>query len=253
MIHEIITIRTENSEAKLYTYILNNSPDIDSERKRPTIVICPGGGYEFTSDREAEPVAIRLNAMGFNACVLRYSVRPAHYPTALLELSKAVSLIRKNADQWHVDRNKIIVAGFSAGGHLAASLGVHWNKSFLAERLGIASEDIKPNGLLLSYPVITSGTHAHKGSFEALLDGKEEALFEEVSLEKQVSEDTPSTFLWHTTTDVSVPVQNSLMFAEALVKNKISLEMHIYPKGVHGLSLGTEETKGKDNESTLTA
>lgn len=251
MIHEIIDIRTEHSEAKLYTYILNNSPEIDSNRKRPTIIICPGGGYEFTSDREAEPIAIRMNAMGFNAFVLRYSVRPATFPIALLELSMAIVLIRKNSDQWNVDINKIIVAGFSAGGHLAASLGVFWNKSFLSESLGISNEEIKPNGLLLSYPVITSGVYAHRGSFIALLEENYDSLLQNVSLEKQVSTDTPPTFLWHTYTDEAVPVENSFLFASALLKNKVPLELHIYPKGEHGLSLGTEETKGKDSELTL--
>lgn len=251
MIHEIIDIRTEHSEAKLYTYILNNFPEIDNSRQRPTIIICPGGGYEFTSDREAEPIAIKMNAMGFNACVLRYSVRPATFPTALLELSMAVALIRKNAEQWNIDVNKVIVAGFSAGGHLAASLGVFWNRSFLSESLGISNEEIKPNGILLSYPVITSGTYAHKGSFIALLGDNYDTLLHDVSLEKQVSTDTPPTFLWHTYTDHDVPVENSFMFAGALLKNKVPLEMHIYPQGAHGLSLGTEETKGKDDESTL--
>lgn len=251
MIHEIIDIRTEHSEAKLYTYILDNSPEIDRNRKRPTIIICPGGAYGFTSDREAEPIAIKMNAMGFNACVLRYSVSPAVFPTALLELSTAVALIRKNAELWHVDKNKVIVAGFSAGGHLAASLGVFWNRSFLSESLGIPNEEVKPNGILLSYPVITSGTHAHRGSFVALLGENYDSLLDEVSLEKQVTDQTPPTFLWHTFTDEAVPVENSLLFADALLKNKVSLEMHIYPEGAHGLSLGTEETKGKDEEWTL--
>lgn len=189
--------------------------------------------------------------MGFNACVLRYSVRPATFPTALLELSIAVDLIRKNTEKWHVDINKVIVAGFSAGGHLAASLGVFWNRSFLSESLGISNEEIKPNGILLSYPVITSGTYAHKGSFVALLGENYDTLLNEVSLEKQVTDQTPPTFLWHTYTDDLVAVENSFMFAGALLKNKVSMEMHIYPKGAHGLSLGTEETKGKDNELGL--
>lgn len=251
MIHEIIDIHTKESEAKLYTYILSNSKEIDSARKRPTIIICPGGGYEFTSDREAEPIAIKMNAMGFNACVLRYSVRPATFPTALLELSKAVALIRKNCDEWHVDINKVIVAGFSAGGHLAASLGVFWNRAFLSEGLGISNEEIKPNGLLLSYPVITSGEFAHKGSFAGLVGENNQTLLDEVSLERQVSSDTPPTFLWHTFSDASVPVENSFLFAGALLKNKVPLEMHIYPNGVHGLSLGTEETKRNGNELSL--
>ncbi|MGJ7913119.1 alpha/beta hydrolase [Neobacillus sp. LXY-1] len=251
MIHEVIDIRTEHSEAKLYTYFLNNSPEIDCNRKRPTVIICPGGGYEFTSDREAEPIAIRMNAMGFHACVLRYSVHPATFPTALLELSMGISLIRQNAEQWYVDRNKIIVAGFSAGGHLAASLGVFWNRSFLSKSLGISNDEIKPNGILLSYPVITSGIYRHKDSFTALLGENHDNLLQEVSLERQVSTDTPPTFLWHTYTDEPVPVENSFLFANALLKNKVSLEMHIFPYGIHGLSLGTEETKAKNNEWTI--
>lgn len=251
MIHEKITIQTDESEAVLYTYIIDNSPQMDNNRKRPTVIICPGGGYEFTSDREAEPVAIRMNAMGFNACVLRYNVRPAVFPTALLELSKAVALVRDHAEQWHVDVNKIIVAGFSAGGHLAGSLGVFWNESFISDALGISNENIKPNGLLLSYPVITSGEHAHRGSFAALLGENHKTSVEDVSLEKQVSPYTPPTFLWHTCSDQSVPVENSLLFATALRKHNVPLELHIYPEGVHGLSLGTEETQGKGNRSHL--
>ncbi|ASR49119.1 acetylesterase [Paenibacillus kribbensis] len=251
MIHEIIDIRTEHSKSKLYTYILDNSPEIDNTRKRPLVIICPGGGYEFTSDREAEPIAIKMNAMGFHSCVLRYSVRPATFPTALLELSMAVALTRKKAEEWHVDKNKIIVVGFSAGGHLAASLGVFWKSSFLSKALGIPNEMIKPNGLLLSYPVITSGTFAHEGSFKALLGDNYNEQLDQVSLEKYVSSDTPPTFLWHTYTDEPVPVENSFLFANALLKNKVSLEMHIYPNGVHGLSLGTEETMALDNEKTI--
>lgn len=251
MKHEIIDIQINGSSAKLYTYILDNSLEIDIERRRPTVIICPGGGYEFTSDREAEPIAIKLNAMGFNSFVLRYSVYPQTYPTSLLELSKAVALVRTNAEKWFVDKNKIIVAGFSAGGHLAASLGVFWKNDFLSEQLEVPNEDIKPNGLLLSYPVITSGIYAHKGSFKALLGESYEKHVHEVSLENQVTKETPPTFLWHTCTDKSVPVENSLLFAKALIKNNIPLEMHIYPQGVHGLALATEETKANNNEKTV--
>lgn len=251
MIHEKIDIRTEHSEAKLYTYFLDNSPEIDIDRKRPTVMICPGGGYRVTSDREAEPIAIQMNAMGFHACVLRYSVYPATFPTSLLELARAVALVRENADQWHVDKNKIIVAGFSAGGHLAASLGVFWSKPFLSDRLNVANEIIKPNGLLLCYPVITSGSFAHRDSFTALLGKDSDKLLEQMSLEKQVSSETPPTFLWHTFTDPAVPVENSLLFANALAQHQIPFEMHIYPNGVHGLSLGTEETRSKHKKLSV--
>jgi acetyl esterase/lipase len=253
MLHEKIEIKYEQDTATLYTYILDNSPDIDANRKRPMIVICPGGGYQYTSEREAEPVAIRLNGMGFHTCVLKYSVKPAVFPTALCQLAKAVGKVRDHADEWNVDTNKIIVLGFSAGGHLAASLGVFWDKEFLAEALEYSKEQITPNGLVLCYPVITSGQNAHRGSFEALLGDKclDDESLDLVSLEKQVTTNTPPTFLWHTFEDIAVPVENSFMFAEALLNNKVPLEMHIYPKGVHGLSLGTDETKRVDNELHL--
>lgn len=242
MIHEVIDIYTSDSQAKLSTYMLDNFPRIDSNRKRPAVIICPGGGYEFTSDRDGEPVAIRLNAMGFHACVLRYSVRPATFPSALMELASAVKLVREHAEEWHVDEDKIIILGFSAGGHLAASLGVFWDKAWLADAMGVANEKLKPNGLLLSYPVITSGVHAHRGSFEALLGENPETSLEDVSLEKHVTAGTPPTFLWHTYEDLVVPVENAFLFASALREYNIPLEMHIYPRGRHGLSLANEET-----------
>lgn len=246
MLHEKIVIQTDQSEAMLYTYILENSPEIDPDRKRPIVIICPGGGYVHTSDREAEPVAIRLNAMGFHVCILRYSVQPAVFPTALLELAKTVDLVRMNADQWNIDQDKVIVLGFSAGGHLAASLGVFWHESFLSEQLGLENERIKPNGLILSYPVISSGPHAHQGSFKALLGDRHDEDLEKVSLEKQVNEKTPPAFIWHTFTDVAVPVENALLFATALRKYHIPFELHIFPEGDHGLSLANEETINKE-------
>ncbi|MGN7296977.1 alpha/beta hydrolase [Ferdinandcohnia sp. SAFN-114] len=251
MIHEKHELKHKNEKAELFTYLLDNSVSIDPDRKRPMIVICPGGGYVHTSDREAEPVAIKMLSKGYHASVLRYSVEPSVFPTALCQLANAVGLIRDNADSWNVDPNKIIVMGFSAGGHLTASLGVFWDKEFLTEQLSYSKDQIKPNGLVLSYPVISSGPYAHEGSFRALLGEKfeDQEQREFLSLENQVTPETPPTFLWHTVSDASVPVENSMLFAQSLLKQKVPLEMHIYPEGVHGLSLGTEETqsKGRDN------
>ncbi|MFS0863828.1 alpha/beta hydrolase [Fredinandcohnia sp. 179-A 10B2 NHS] len=253
MIHKTIDISHAGENATLTTYILNNSPQIDPNRKRPIVIICPGGGYQFTSDREAEPIAIQMNAMGFHACVLWYSVAPAVFPTALCQLASAIGQVREHAEEWNVDTTKIVVLGFSAGGHLAASIGVFWNKEFLTDLLPFSSEQIKPNGIVLCYPVISSGEYAHQGSFKALAGDKygDRELLELLSLEKQVSQETPPTFLWHTATDLAVPVQNSTLFADALLKNNVSMEMHIYPRGAHGLSLGTEETKGLNNEASI--
>ncbi|MDR4886356.1 alpha/beta hydrolase [Fredinandcohnia sp. QZ13] len=245
MIHQKYELQHNDEKAELYTYILDNSPSIDPDRRRPMIVICPGGGYVHTSDREAEPVAIQMLSKGFHASILRYSVEPAVFPTSLGQLASAIGLIRDHAESWNVDPDKIIVMGFSAGGHLSASLGVFWNREFLTKQLTYSKEQIKPNGLILSYPVISSGAYAHEGSFKALLGDKFEDQHSRdfLSLENQVSNETPPTFLWHTVSDTAVPVENSMLFAQSLLKLNVPLEMHIYPNGVHGLSLGTEETQ----------
>lgn len=242
MIHDKIEIQVDDSTAIMSTYVIENSEEIDMERKRPAIIICPGGGYEMTSDREAEAIAIKMMSSGFQAFVLRYSVKPSVYPQALFELASAVKLVRDNAVNWFVDPNRIVVCGFSAGGHLAASLGVFWKKDFLQEKLQGNSEEWKPNGLLLSYPVISSGEFAHEGSFRALLVDKYNEMKDSLSLENQVTIDTPPTFLWHTVEDGAVPVENSIFFAQALRKVNVPFELHLFPNGGHGLSLATEET-----------
>jgi acetyl esterase/lipase len=243
MIYRKIELNEGQDTASLTTYLLDNSPEIDEERTRPLVIICPGGGYRFVSDREAEPIAIQLNAMGIHACILRYTVYPAKFPTALTQLAKAVAYVRENAKEWYVKSDKIVIAGFSAGGHLAASLGTLWHEDYLAEFMQIPRESYKPNGLLLAYPVISSGEFAHRDSFVALLQDSYVELLNKVSLEKQVTENTPPAFVWHTFEDGLVPVENSLLFTQAMNEKKIPFELHIYPKGGHGLSLATEETR----------
>lgn len=249
MKYDIISVKTkECSDAKLYTYLLDNFEEIDRNRKRPLVLICPGGGYEFTSDREAEAVAIQYIARGFHACVLRYSVAPVEFPQALCELAWSVAYLREHAEELAICEDKIIVAGFSAGGHLAASLGVFWNQDWLAEKTGLLAEQMKPNGMILSYPVITSGKYAHVGSIENLMGKQQDEKQKELlSLENHVGKQVPPTFIWHTLTDQSVPVQNTFMFAEALLRENIPMELHIFPEGEHGLSLANEETMIAEN------
>lgn len=244
MIHEKITIQAPGfpDSAALYTYFLDSSPEMHPDEKRPVILICPGGGYQMTSDREAEPLAIRFLAMGIHAAVLRYSVAPAEYPTALLQLGEAVLYLKKNADKYHIDPDKVILQGSSAGGHLAASFGVFWNREAVRQALQAESEQLRPAGLMLSYPVITSGPFAHEDSFRKLLGERYEEEKDGLSLEKQVTKDTPPVFLWHTATDDCVPVENSLLFFTALHNAGVEVEMHIYPRGGHGLGLANEET-----------
>lgn len=245
MIHKIIEIGAPGYEekAKLYTYFLDNSAEMHPDQRRPVIVICPGGGYEFTSDREAEPLAMRFLAMGYHVAVLRYSCYPAEYPVALLQLASTVCYLKEHAEEYHIDPTKVIVQGSSAGGHLAASYGVFWNKGFLSDTLEVDPEVLGPAGLILSYPVITSGEFAHQGSFQHLLGERYVQLKEEMSLEKQVNSDVPPTFLWHTMPDDVVPAENSILFFMALKNAGVPTEMHIYPWGGHGLGLANYETQ----------
>lgn len=244
MKYEEMDIKVDGYEGtgKLVMYLLDNSQEMRPQQKRPLVLICPGGGYAMTSDREAEPLAMRFLAMGYHAAVLRYSVAPVRYPSALFQLAKSVLYLKEHADELYVDADRIVVQGSSAGGHLAASFGVFWNRPFLSEGLGVLPCMLKPAGLMLSYPVITSGPFAHRGSFENLLGSREQELGDMMSLEKQVTEDTPRTFLWHTQPDNVVPVENSILFFQALHEKGVPVEMHIYPAGGHGLSLANHET-----------
>lgn len=251
MRNEQIKIQVEGSgkDVCLETYILGDVMDGARNRKTPLVLICPEGGYAMTSNREAEPIALQFNSMGYQAAVLRYSCAPAVYPTALCEVAQSVKLIREHAEDWNVDAEKIIVMGFSAGGHLAASYGVFWNESWLTEKMQCDKQLLKPNGLVLCYPVISSKEEiAHQDSIKNLLGESYPEMKEQVSLEDKVGKHTPKTFLWHTFTDPVVPFWNSFRFAEALGKAGVPMEYHLYPQGGHGLSLANEQTANEEGK-----
>ena len=246
MVHNILNVdidykklNLENGDhqATMTLYVPDNFSEIDLERKRPTVIICPGGAYSYTSAREAEPGALNFITADFNAIVLNYSCAPAVFPCALFELASTIKTVKENAQKWHVDTDKIFVMGFSAGGHLAASYGTYLDSELV--KSAFADCDLSIAGMILSYPVITSGEKAHRGSFDNLLGEKatDEKALKLVSLEQQVSPSTPPAFIWHTFEDGTVPVENSLLFADALAKNKVPFEMHIFPDGRHGLGL----------------
>ena len=195
MRYEVITLPQTGVELELY---LTDNRAVEPERKRPLALVFPGGAYAWRSDREAEPVALRLLALGIQAAVVRYSVAPARYPQALEEAAEAVAYARAHAAEWFCDPHKIAVMGFSAGGHAAAQIGLKWH--------GMPQgRNSRPDAMILAYPVITSGEYAHRGSVENLLGEDYERLKDEVSLEKYVRDDTPPVFLWHTREDESVP------------------------------------------------
>lgn len=209
------------------------------------IILCPGGAYYDLSERESESMALQFLAMGYHAAVLNYSCTPALFPVALMELALSVKYVREHAKEWYVDNDKIIVLGCSAGGHLAASLGVFWNADWLAKGIGVDSSQnnlIRPNGMILCYPVITAGEYAHRGSMYNLTGGDKE-LLETVSLETQVSTKTPKTFIWHTFEDQGVLMENSLLMVSALRKAGVPTEFHLYPRGEHGLALANHLTE----------
>lgn len=251
MRNEQIKIQVEGSgkDVCLETYILGDVMDGARNRKTPLVLICPGGGYAMTSNREAEPIALQFNSMGYQAAVSRDSCAPAVYPTALCEVAQSVKLIREHAEDWNVDAEKIIVMGFSAGGHLAASYGVFWNELWLTEKMQCDKQLLKPNGLVLCYPVISSKEEiAHQDSIKNLLGESYPEMKEQVSLEDKVGKHTPKTFLWHTFTDPVVPFWNSFRFAEALGKAGVPMEYHLYPQGGHGLSLANEQTANEEGK-----
>lgn len=203
---------------------------------RPAVLILPGGGYCFCSTREAEPLSLQFLPQGYNAFVLTYSVDNRHFPTQLIEVAAALELIHENAAHWHVDTAHIALMGSSAGGHLAA----HYANAYdCPEVRAVFPESKAINASILSYPVITGDMAlTHQGSI-INVSGSEQPTREQqdfFSCEKLVTRRTPPAFLWHTAPDDCVPVQNSLLYAAALAANQVPFELHIYPKGGHGLS-----------------
>ena len=230
-------------QTTLTTYIIdNNNIKLSSWRKRPAVIVCPGGGYSMTSEREAEVIALRYAAAGYHAFILDYSVAPSSYPAALCELSKAVAYVKGIADENCIDKDNIYVCGFSAGGHLVASLGVHHSRPEVLKYSGLKEGENIPAGLILGYPVIRNEEgKTHKGTIDNFSKGNEEYR-KLAGLNKFVSKDTPPSFIWATAKDEAVPVSSSLAFAAALDENDVDFELHIFPIGPHGISLADETT-----------
>lgn len=278
---ETIQIWPERPDVTLTTYLLDDSPDFQTGKRRPAVLVLPGGGYLGTSDREAEPIALFFAAQGYHAFVLRYAVLfqsypndlahlpaqnpyPSIFPQPLLDVAAALRLIRNRAAQWLVDPARIAVCGFSAGGHLAATIGLQWDGPLLQEKLGGPVRDFRPDALILCYPmidyVLTTAIHASipdnpLAEFLMLCEvaafGHAEATHAEkdrINPAHHISPETPPSFIWHTADDELVPLENSLELAAALKKAGVPLELHVFAEGRHGLALADERTASEPGQ-----
>ena len=268
MIFEKLFLDESNPNVTLTTYVLSDSEEILKGKNRPAVLVCPGGAYAFCSDREAEPIALQFNAMGYHAFVLNYSVfshsggyfatpesevyKPSVQPGPMIEIGKAMLAIRENADKWHVDMDKVILTGYSAGGHNVAMFSTYWDKPVICEALGCKPADIRPAAAVIGYGFFDVrafqeeldriGDQNRIGMNYAInfnFSGKfhpDDEEYEFNSPAHQVSENTPPMFLWSTFEDSTVPVSQTTIMATALATHDIPFEMHIFEKGDHGLS-----------------
>jgi len=209
------------------------------------VVICPGGGYgHLAMDHEGHQIAEWLNSLGVAGFILEYRHRNSGagygHPAPLQDAQRAVRMVRSRAGRYGIDPNRIGILGFSAGGHLASTTGTHFDKGNAEAKDPIDRASCRPDFMVLVYPVISlAESFTHKGSGRNLLgDNPEPKLLDYLSNEKQVTPETPPTFLVHTYEDRAVPAENSIYFYLALRKAKVPAEMHLYQKGRHGFGLG---------------
>lgn len=228
-------------------YIEAYITDKTAQFKKKAILVIPGGGYGCVcSEREGEPIALAFLPYGYNAFVLHYSVNGEKtFPAQLKQASLAIKHIKDNAEEYGIDKEEVFAVGFSAGGHLCASLGTMWDKKEIYEDIDMPIGYNKPKGIILAYPVVSGvREYSHKGSFKNLFSSENptKEQLEESSIELNVSEKSVPAYILHAANDSAVPVENSLLLAMEYSKYKIPFEMHIYKRGDHGFALANEIT-----------
>lgn len=277
---KVIQLYQNRKDVTLTTYIIQDSPELLDGKVRPAVIICPGGGYFGCSDREAEPVALKFASMGYHVFVLKYSTygegknilpdlkeaipvnENSLYPKAMREIGKTMLIIKENAAEWLVDTKRIAICGFSAGAHNAAMYATHWHEGVINEYFNENTELFRPAAIILGY-TLSDYVYLKKviknykkeehdyftGSIIAYLGepSPDENVLKKVSPARNVTKNTPPTFLWATSEDSLVPVQHSLRMAYALAEKKIPFELHIFEKGPHGLALSTQASAGTKN------
>ena len=274
MLIKTIPLRDGRTDVTLTTYVISESPELGGKRKRPAILVCPGGAYMGCSDREAEPVALRFAAMGYHTFVLRYSVytegkrdaatgqgaiepKPhTMHPAPLQDIGMAMLAIHEHADEWLVDTERIALCGFSAGAHNSAMYAVYWNTP-MAWQSGIVPKACNPAAVILSYPLtdyvlMREKTKKMEERLQQFLKmhmlvylGETEpdiATLEMASPARNVNNDTPPMFIWSTAKDALVPIENTYVMAQALAQHGIPCEVHVFEDGEHGLSLADQSS-----------
>ena len=232
--------RPKGASGYLNTYIHSESVYYPT-RVRPAMIVIAGGGYSGICEREGEPVALAYFAKGYNVFTLEYSVAPVTYPAELIEGCMAVAYVKDNAEKSGIDGGHVAVAGFSAGGHLAAMTATLFAESEVINALKDKASLARPDAVVLGYPVITSEGFSHAESI-INLTGNNRALFEKVSLEKQVKKNSSPAFIWGTVNDGLVPSENSFLYALACKAKGVFFEFHMFADGPHGLGLCNKET-----------
>lgn len=279
MLTQTLQLYAGRPDVTLTAYILADSPELLNGKKRPAVLVCPGGAYLTCSDREAEPVALRFAAMGYHAFVLRYSTYfegkpdpfplPANlevnpnslHPAPMRDIGKAFLTIRAHADAWRVDMDRVAICGFSAGAHNCAMYAVYWHNAVIHTFFGEPAAAFKPAAALLGYGI--GDYHLMFGAItdpfaQTLSDAASiaflgtttpsPALLDAVSPALHVSPHTPPTFLWATAADELVPVENTTRMANALARAGTPFEVHIFERGPHGLSLADQASASSQFE-----
>lgn len=239
---EKIALNKSNENFYLDAYISDGIKGL----KRKAILVIPGGGYSnVCSDREGEPIAQAFIPYGYQAFVLHYTVDKKHpFPTQLVEAAQAIKHIKDHSEEYGIDPDQVFVVGFSAGGHLAACAGILWKLPEIYQQISMDYGYNKPRGVILMYPVVSPTYHGF--SFNNLLcrENPTEAELASVAVETKVDRDSAPAFLLHTANDQVVNVKNALCLANAYVDAGIGFEMHVYPKGPHGMALANHITDG---------
>lgn len=222
-------------------YLQDDYETLVAHKVRPAIIICPGGAYRWRSPREKDAPAFEFLSMGYQVFILEYScAEQAKDYLPLRQLAEAVHEVRLRHEEWHIDPCKIAVLGFSAGGHLAASLGAFWNDPEVK-----LPSDVRPDALILCYPVISTKEFAHEES-AMWVSGGDPLVREKMHLWNKVTSDFPPTFMWHGGEDNAVPPENSLVLAIELKRHGVPFEYHLFGSGAHGISTCTREVETPD-------